>query len=286
MQPPPPRQYFSQREGRSRASVRLDLDEAKTLFLAEFRQFNGRDYFQEAFGYKCIDAGEIAGTVGDPESLFYKRLKVLGLWPIHSAIAQYTEDDLFDVIELLHDVVSRPDRNTAHYHSYGNCGWHIREFDREAGRTEYRSAINEILVNYGPGYELTAVGEIRELGPPDQRELLTQPLPSIDAERVDSKIEAAMSAFLHHGATVEDRRHAIRLLADAFEFLREQLPQVISRKDEGELFILANQFGIRHNDPSQKMDYDPNLWLEWMFFYYLNTIAMVVKALARPQARR
>lgn len=145
---------------------------------------------------------------------------MLGLWPINSAIGQYTEDDLFDVIELLYDVVSRPDRSTAYYHSYGNCGWHIRAFDREVGRTEYLSAIDEILVNYDTGYELTAAGEIRELGPPDQRELLTQQLPSIDPERVDSKIEAAKSAFLRHGATVEDRRHVIRLLADALEFLR------------------------------------------------------------------
>jgi hypothetical protein len=49
-------------------------------------------------------------------------------------------------------------------------------------------------------------------------------------------------------------------------------------------FELANRFGIRHNDDKQKTDYDPALWLEWMFFYYLNTIALVSKVLAlRPR---
>ena len=47
--------------------------------------------------------------------------------------------------------------------------------------------------------------------------------------------------------------------------------------DENRLFEIANQFGIRHHNPEQKTDFDKNIWLEWIFFSYLNSINTIVK---------
>ena len=56
------------------------------------------------------------------------------------------------------------------------------------------------------------------------------------------------------------------------EYLRPQLKSVLTKKDDAALFQIANEFGIRHHNPTQKTDYDPNIWLSWMFYYYLATI--------------
>jgi hypothetical protein len=227
---PPPRQYYSHRHGLHQDSLRLTLDQLKELFLVDFKQFNRREYFQESFGYICVDTGEKLGTVGDAAAFFLRRLHRPGLWPVPEAVPLYSEHDLFDVIELLYDLISRPDDGS--YHSHGDCGWHYNTFDQAAGRLEYRTKLNEILADYTLGYELSINGEIRELGETGQRSLVAAELPSLDPERVDAKIEAAKSSFLRYGASLEDRRHAVQLLADALEFLRPQLSKVITRKDE------------------------------------------------------
>jgi len=65
------------------------------------------------------------------------------LWPIGAKCLGYSEDDLFDVIEFLHDHVSRP--IDGYFHSYGNCGYHYSSFNKEEGQAELRTRMNRLL---------------------------------------------------------------------------------------------------------------------------------------------
>lgn len=71
-------------------------------------------------GHTCVDAGHIPGSVGqDVEPFFFRSLKRRGPWPIEEHVHKYSEVDLFDVIELVHECVSKGvDR---HHHSWGEC---------------------------------------------------------------------------------------------------------------------------------------------------------------------
>ena len=67
-----------------------------------YQEFLRQGYFQQAYGFDCVDAGRIYGTLGSDISVFfYRKLKKRDIWPIEDMIAQYSESDLFDVIELL-----------------------------------------------------------------------------------------------------------------------------------------------------------------------------------------
>ena len=69
------------------------------------------------------------------------------LWPIPDRIHSYSEDDLFDIIELLHDCVSKG--VDGRYHSWGECGWHYETFDQAAGQNDFMAAINNVLRECG-----------------------------------------------------------------------------------------------------------------------------------------
>ena len=131
----------------------------KEIFLGLYRNFVNRCYFQEAFGYQCVDAGYIEGTLGDDIGLyFYRKLKKRTLWPLTDKIESYNKNDLFDVIELLYDLVSKPLEGD--YHSWDNCGWHYRTFDKAGGQQEFIAEINDILEEFDEGHRLSETGEI------------------------------------------------------------------------------------------------------------------------------
>ncbi len=124
------RTYYSQRK-------RLSIARLRILFHALYKDFENRYYFQEAFGYECVDAGYIAGKCGeDIEIFFLKTLRKEGLWPLRKNYRKYSEDDIFDLIELLFDLISKP--VDGYYHSYADCGWHYNSFDNPQGQEEYR----------------------------------------------------------------------------------------------------------------------------------------------------
>ena len=81
-----------------------------------------------------------------------------------------------------------------------------------------------------------------------------------------------MEHFRGRRSTVDDRRVAVRELADVLEYLRPTIKQAMLSEDERALFELANNFAIRHNRRGQKRDYDWAVWLSWMFYVYLATI--------------
>ena len=92
-----------------------------------------------------------------------------------------------------------------------------------------------------------------------------------------SRIDSAVLAYRRHGATVVQRRQAVRDLADVLEYLRPKVARLLTKKDEQDLFNLANNFGVRHHNDKQKTAYDAALWLSWMFYFYLATIHVVLR---------
>ncbi len=277
------RQYYSRRRGLHKVT-HIDLPCLRDLFVTILRDFRQRHYFQEALGYYCVDAGDVPGTIGaDEEGFFLRKLRKPGLWPIDDNATQYSEDDLFDVIELLHDLVSKP--LEGRYHSYGECGWHYETFDRHSGQQEYRTEINGLLCDYGCGYELSPDGEIQEIPEVGLGTLLEGTLYELDPTNVEKRVREAIQRFRRRGSSLDDRRVSVRALADVLEFLRPQLGKVITRKDDGTLFRIANEFGIRHHDVKQKTDYDEAVWFSWMFYFYLATIHAVTRLIMSGQEK-
>ena len=280
---PPKRSYYSVREGRRPAGEGFSLDDFKRFFLNAYNRLEVDGLFQEWFGYVCVDAGEVGGKAGQDLDLFiFRKLRTRGLWPIPSELDRYTEDDLFDIIELLHDHASRGVDGS--YHQFNQCGWHYTTFDGPSGREIFRREMNEILSDYGPGYEISPEGEILFKADDTFSPLLTADLPDCDSENVLARVASAKLKFRRR--SVSDRRDAVRELADVLEFIREDARTVLTSKDASDLFNLANNFGIRHHTKEQKTDYDMVIWLSWMFYYYLATIHACVRMIEKSKSAR
>jgi hypothetical protein len=265
------RKYYSVRNAKNP----LTVDGLKMLFGAVFRRFEETQYFDEAFGFYCVDRDWTPGTIGrQPDVYFLQHLRKSNLWPIKNKLDSYNEDDVFDVIELLYDLVSEPLEGT--YHSYENCGMHYSTFNQPSGRTKFRSEINEILADYKDGYELAETGEIVEKADKGVDTLLSAKLPST-AQDVQQRLEEATALFRRRHATISDRHNAVKMLADILEGLRPRLKKVLTNKDEGDLFNIANNFEIRHRNEKQKNRYDKSLWLSWMFYFYVATLHFAVR---------
>lgn len=232
----------------------------RRLFYQVYSDFDGRGYFRQSFGHYCNDNQEFyAGPVGDQGLYFTLSLRREGLFPVSTNHTLYSEDDLFDVIELHYDHVAKPVGEARHsWCSHGGCP--SGEDDVEAGKMEFRAAVNEILGDYEGGYELTAGGEIARLGEHGMEGLLEAPI-RYDPSNVDDIVKEAISRFRGRHSSAADRHHAVRSLADVLEFLRPRMAGIVLRQDESALFDIANNFAIRHHNQKQKRDYDSQVWL-------------------------
>ncbi len=89
------RNYYSVRTGKNTTATKPDYAIVLRLFKDCFKVFFDRYYFQEAFGYSCVDAGTVSGTLGsDIEAQMFRRLRKTNLWPVSTKCLGYTEDDL------------------------------------------------------------------------------------------------------------------------------------------------------------------------------------------------
>jgi hypothetical protein len=96
-------------------------------------------------------------------------------------------------------------------------------------------------------------------------------------------VENAILLFRRYNSSLNDKRNAVKELVAVLEFLRPKVKKVLVKADENDLFNLANNFGIRHHNEKQKTDYEQEIWLNWMFYYYLATIDAVIKLVKRPE---
>jgi hypothetical protein len=277
-----PRAYYSVRNSADPSIAQLSFSSFTTLFLSGFRQLRSAGYFDEVFGYSCIDDGDVPGTAGEDAAEYVLFLTRKHLWPVDDRIFEYSEDDVFDLIEFLFDQVSKP--ISGRMHSYADCGMHWDNFDQVPGRVEYREMVNPLLQSYAAGFELNERGEIMSLAPHGMGKLLEASPPTQDGS-VRGRMDVAIDRFQRHGSSIDERRHAVRDLADVLERLRPIAKDVITRKDEADLFELANKFGIRHFNDKQKTNYDQAVWLSWIFYHYLATINACLHFVEKKEKR-
>jgi len=195
------------------------------------------------------------------------------------------EENIFSCIEFLFDHVSKPGEWVE---MTDPIGWNYQDYgsyDELAGRNEFREYANFFLLDYKNGFELTEKGEITYLGEDGLQFILSADIVPYDKENVDEKVNNAITIWKNRKSSLEDRKKAIRELADVFEWLKKskKLEKVLDRKDESDLFNIANNFAIRHHNPKQKSNYDLNIWYSWIFHFYLATYHAVIRMIIKNE---
>ena len=257
----------------------LSLQSVARQFSQEVATLTARGYFEKAFDKDCVDApAEV-----DPASVLETHLGIADLWPLDPFRLSVDRDVFFGVIEVLHDLVARPRGRSLH--SYSGCGWHYNEFALDPGRRLYRWRVNRLLDRSEVGLQLAASGEDEGrlvAVTDDARTELAGTMAARQDERTGDRVRHALALFRRRGATEHDKRSAVVALALVLEERRRLLKDNLG-KDEGALFNIANNFAIRHQRDDQVDNYDP-VFLDWIFWWYLATIELSDRLLARGEA--
>lgn len=266
--------YYSQRTGSNPNQAGLPLKDIIGLFTRVYAQLKEDGYFHEAFGFECVDQGKIDGKVRDIELEILLTVRKDNLWPIDEKRSSYSEDDFFDVLEFLYQYVSKPiDGN---FHGWNDCGMHWETFNKVEGQVFYREKVNSILKHYAKRFELSNAGEILHKPEAGFEHIFDADIPSED-NKIVNRTNSAILRYRRHGATLDDRRQAVRDLADVLEYLKSEVKDLLTSADEKDIYNIANNFGIRHHNDKQKTAYDASLWLSWMFYFYLSTIHVLLR---------
>jgi len=230
------KQYYSIRTGKNKNFSGFNLNILKKLFSNLYSEFETRGYFQEYFGYDCVDAGFVTGVLGgNIEAQIYRLLRKDNIWPIQEKIDNYEEDDLFDVIEFLYDHISKPIETEGAYHSWDQCGWHYSKFEREGGQKEFLDEINEILSGYGSGFQMDLGGLILTKDDGGLATIYTADIPT-KRDDIRQKMNLAIQKYRQSRSNLEERGIAIRELADILEVLRADVKKYLSNNDEKDLW--------------------------------------------------
>lgn len=269
------RDYYSVRTGKISPDSEVNFEVLKKLFLVVYKKLDTDGYFQKYFGIDCTD-GFIEGELGSEiDAIVFVNLRKKDLYPIIKNLDNYSEDDFFDMLEFLHDHCSKGLDGT--YHSWNQCGYHYENFNDVAGQKHFREVMNPILKEFQNGYEISDKGEILVLSDTGLSTLFDADLPTKDDENIVQRVNAAITKFRRHSSALDDRRAAVRELADILEFIKKDIKSVLNRKDEIDLFNIANNFGIRHHNADQQTEYDKAIWYSWIFYHYLATIHTVIR---------
>ncbi|WP_432104465.1 hypothetical protein [Streptomyces sp. bgisy091] len=276
-----PRPYWPQRQGQRAASVFRAERSPRKDFARLISAFAEDGYLTEAFGAYCVDDHD---DLPDASEIIEDRLGIADLWPL--AWENWDEDTFYGLIEVFHDLVSRP--RTRWHHSYSGCGWHHQEFHHGPARILYRWKVNRLLREAGIEYELAAEGE--ELGrlvavTDDARSALVHRTLNDSAPGILGDVDHAIALFRRRDTSIENKRSAIVALARVLEERRALIKEHLG-KDEGALFEIANRYDLRHRNAGQHGDY-ADAFLDWIFWWYLATIELTNQLIATrlaPQA--
>jgi hypothetical protein len=274
--------YWSARTSARPTPARLKFTEVTRHFVRLIEEFEANGYLINAFGQKCVDDD---GPRPDPSAVLESRLgyDVFG-WPLEPSRPGWEVDDFCDLVEVLHDLVARPSRRW--YHEEPDCGWHYGGFATRPARRLYRWQVNRLLAGSDLGLRLAEegedVGRLVRIEPTGLEDLPEKALQAARPETVN-RVQHTIALFRSRNATVEERRSAVITLVGILEERRPLLKAKLVTEDERALFRIANEFAVRHQRADQRSDYD-NVYLDWLFWWYLATVYLTDQLLARQAA--
>jgi hypothetical protein len=265
------RRYYSSRSKPKSLNLEELYQKLQNLYLL----FADKDYFKNHAG---ITKNHV------PEALLHEAALDLTFQPFPItkwSSDSITEDHIFDTLEFLYDRASKPGEWVGMTSETGWNYYDYESYDDEIGRQEFRDKSNAILAEYKTGFELSKEGIILAKGTNGLQHILDADIIPFDEINVDSKVRNAIFKWRNRQLSLTERKEAIRELADVFEWLKktQKLGTVLDNKDESALFDIANNFAIRHHNPSQKTNYDQSIWYAWIFHFYLATYHAVIRLL-------
>lgn len=253
-------EFYSARNGHINLDeIKIPFNKFREFFIDTYTYFEEKGYFKLAFqGYHSTPKL----MAPSPEAFIFKHLGITDVFPISY---EYMGNKVatFTLIEILHKYIRK-----------------IEAFDmyeEEEAQQEFRDMINKYLVCLEEGYILTEKGYIINLAEDGLRQIITQDLPEDTDDSTTAKVETAIKLFFKYDSTEEEKLSSIKLLCDILEPYRKNLEKVTTSKHDDLIFSIVNNYGIRHNDITQKTDYEKPIWYEWMFHYYLATIQATLK---------
>ena len=258
--------YYSVRTGRHPTGGGFELGDLKRLFHVLYSNFEAQGMFQQFLGYVCVDAGQINGN---------SRQRRGGVLLQEVAKALTLADRRGNLQLLLRTTYSTSSNSSTTALAKGlmvDCtrtptaaGTTRRSMTMRV-RKRIGLRLMKSFVGTKGALSSTADGDIIGIAPNGLADLEIAPAPPGHPDAVQARVAAAVSKFRRRNSTGDDRRDAVRDLADVLE---------------ADLFEIANNFGIRHHNQKQKCDYDHTIWQDWMFYYYLATVYASTRLIAK-----
>lgn len=258
--------FYSDRTNGPVARVHESVPHATSLGLEALvkRRIDG-NYLAEEFPSWCGDGNGIAGTDFAAIQPDIQALIPEATWPLWENF--HSDETLFDVLEYVGQRASKPSNGA--YHSF--MRHYELDFDKKAGRAQFRQEVNAILSRGGTVYEMSGAMQIQRVGSPEVQAALRTLRPATGDTTLDALLETARTMYLSRSAA--DRATAIEKLWDGFSRLKSlEVPgeKKVRQSVEALLANIAdepfrefinaemktltdfgNQFQIRHHEVGQ-----------------------------------
>jgi hypothetical protein len=284
--------YFSDRERGPKPRVQVDVQEPAwggIVALINGAVANGG--FGLAFPSECPDGRGITGTNHRAMGLAVRGEIPELAWPL---AADATPDTLavLDLVEFAFDRIAKPES----YEFHGFFGHDHLNFDKEAGRAEFRVDVNRIFARNQLAFELAEGGRIIRLAAPVLGETLKGYGFASGDPKLDVLLEVARAKFLDPDPAV--RREGLEKLWDAFERLKTLEPgankkatanalieksateptfKALLGEEAKSLTVVGNTFHIRHSEISQ-VDLQSDDHVDYLFHRLFALLWLLLRA--------
>lgn len=273
------KKYYSERIGSER--IKLSLKDLNEVFLTIVSEFADEQFFYDFYGYEDNFRNWTPGKAGRNFEAYClsqigRRIKD----PFYQTTAKYSEEEIFNLIELLHEHICLKSQIAFRKFEYDTLE-EVVEYSKQT----FRDRINMQIHYYSIGWELTGEGYIREMISNELQELVNNTSIYGDENNVDSRIRGAIKQFLKYGAKELDKKGALIEIGGALEYIRKELEDVIPKEEVNDIFNLLNNFDLRHNNTLKKNGYDTAIYYPWMFYIFISTFDAFVKMRQRIELK-